>query len=112
MAEVMKIMVTSFKRSWAATLSASDPAAGHRQPVPLPETLGYSWASLDQSLVGSLLPSPGSWCAQGSVCTSKSLFPLSSLSSGSSVVGSTVTSSKRAYAIPKGLLHPEPLPLQ
>ena len=34
--EVMKIMVTSFKRSHAgtATLSASDPAAGHRHPTP------------------------------------------------------------------------------
>ena len=34
MVEVMKIMVTSFKRFHArtATLSAPDPAAGHRQP--------------------------------------------------------------------------------
>ena len=32
------------------------------------ETPGHSWASLGQSLVGSLLLSPGSWCAQGSVC--------------------------------------------
>ena len=29
---------------------------------------GHSWASLGQSLVGSLLFSPGSWCTQGSVC--------------------------------------------
>ena len=64
MAEVMKIMVTSFKRSWAATLSASDPAAGHGQPMPLPETPGHS-QQVGQSLVGSLLLSPGSWCAQG-----------------------------------------------
>ena len=32
------------------------------------KTPGHSWASLGQSLVGSLLLSPGSWCAQGSVC--------------------------------------------
>ena len=32
------------------------------------ETLGHSRASLSQSLVGSLLLSPGSWCIQGSVC--------------------------------------------
>ena len=32
------------------------------------ETPGHSPASLGQSLVGSLLLSPGSWCAQGSVC--------------------------------------------
>ena len=70
MVEVMKIMVTSFKRSHArtATLSAPNPAAGHHQPTPPPETPGHSQASLGQSLVGSLLLSPGSWCVQGSVC--------------------------------------------
>ena len=68
MVEVMKIMVTSFKRSHTctATLSVPNAAAGHHQPMPLLET--YSWKSLDQSFVGSLLLSPGSWCAQGSVC--------------------------------------------
>ena len=62
-------MATSFKMSLAstATFSATDPAAGHCQPTPLPETSGHSQASLGQSLVGSLLISPGSWCAQGSV---------------------------------------------
>ena len=70
MVEVMKIMVTSFKRSHActATLSAPNPAAGHHRPTPLLETPGHSQASLGQSLVGSLLLSPGSWCAQGFVC--------------------------------------------
>ena len=70
MVEVMKIMATFFKRSHArtATLSAPSPAAGHRQPTHLPETPGHSRASLGQSLVGSLFPSPGSWCTQGSVC--------------------------------------------
>ena len=68
MVEVMKI--TSFKRFQAHTftLSASSPAAGHHQPTPRPETPGPSRASLGQSLVGSLLLSPGSWCAQGFVC--------------------------------------------
>ena len=63
-------MVTSFKRSHArtATLSAPNPAAGHHQPTPPPETPGHSQASLGQSLVGSLLLSPGSWCTQGFVC--------------------------------------------
>ena len=37
-------------------------------PTPLLETPGHSWASLGQSLVGSLLLSPGSWCTQGFVC--------------------------------------------
>ena len=70
MVEVMKMMKTSFRRSHAHTaiLSASSPAAGHHQPTPLPETPGHSRASLGQSLVGSLLLCPVSWCAQGSVC--------------------------------------------
>ena len=69
MVEVMKKMATSFKRSHAhtAALGAPDPAAGHR-PMPLPETPGHSRASLGQSLVGSLLLSPGSWFAQSFVC--------------------------------------------
>ena len=54
MVEVMKIMVMN------ATLSAPNPIAGHHQPMPLPETPGHSWASLGQSLLGSLLFSPGS----------------------------------------------------
>ena len=61
MVEVMKIMVTSFKRSHAciAALSASNSAAGHRRLTPLPETPGHAQASLGQSLVGPLLLSPG-----------------------------------------------------
>ena len=63
----MTIMVTSFKRSHACTapLSAPDPAAGHHQHIPLPETPGHSQTSLGQSLVGSLLLSSGS---KGFVC--------------------------------------------
>ena len=66
----MKLMAASFKRSHAciATLSAPSPAAGHCQPTPLPETPGHSWASLGQSLVGSRLLCPGSWCPQVFVC--------------------------------------------
>ena len=68
--EVIKIMATAFKRSHActATVSVPDPAAGHHQPTPPPETAGHAQASLGQSLVRSLLLSPGSWCTQGSVC--------------------------------------------
>ena len=56
MVEVMKIMVTSFKRSWACTaaLSASDPA-GHCRPTPLLEAPGHAQPSLAQSLVGTQL---------------------------------------------------------
>ena len=68
--KIMKIMVTSFKRSHecTATLTSPNSAAGHHQPMPPLETSGHSRASLGQSLVGSLLLSPGSRCTQGSVC--------------------------------------------
>ena len=57
MVEVMKIIGTSFKRSHShtAALSAPNPASGHHQPTPPPETPGHSRASLGQSLVGSLV---------------------------------------------------------
>ena len=47
MVEVMKIMVTSFKRSPACTaaLSAPNPAAGHHRPMLSPETPGHPQAS-------------------------------------------------------------------
>ena len=67
MVEVMKIMATSLKSSHART-QCPDPAGGHCRPMPPPETPGHSLASLGQSLVGSLLLSPGSWCAKGFVC--------------------------------------------
>ena len=73
--EVIKIMVTSFKRSYACTaaLGASDPAAGHCWPTPLPDTPRHPQASL---LWGhcSFLLHPG---VQGSVLPSKCLFPSS-----------------------------------
>ena len=70
MLEVMKIMVTSFKRSHGCmdTLSAPNPVARHHRLMPLPETPGHSRASLGQLLLGSLLLSPGSWCTQAFVC--------------------------------------------
>ena len=100
MIEVMKIMVTSLKRSHARTvaLSTPDPKVGHCRLTPLPETPGHSQASLGQSLVGSLLLSPGSWCSQVLFVPSKSLFPMSCVSPGGSMVGFMVTS-------PEGLCH-------
>ena len=74
----MKIMATSFKRSHAGTaIRVPRPAAGHCWSTPLPETSGHSQASLGQSLVGSLLLFPGSWCAKGSACAlQESIFPV------------------------------------
>ena len=71
-------MVTSFKRSHActATLSAPNPAAGHRRPMPPLETPGHSRASLGQSPVGSLLLSPGSWCTRFCLCPPRVYFPV------------------------------------
>ena len=104
-------MVTSFKRSHAHTaiLSAPNPAAGHHQPTPLPETPGHSWASLGQSLGGSLLLSPGSWCKQGSVCALPGSISQSCVSSGSSRVRLMATSSKRAYVIPTSAAPRDPV---
>ena len=112
MEEVMKIMGTSFKRSHAftSTISAPDPAAGHHQPMPLLETLRNSQASLGQSFLGSLLLSHGSWYAQSSVCALQESISQSFVSSGSSMVGLMVTSSKRAYAIPRSAATRAPAP--
>ena len=107
MVEVMKIMVTSFKRSHActATLSAPIPAAGHHRPTPPLETLdthGQVWVSL---LWGywSFLLGPGAHKVL--FVPFKSLFPQSCVSSGGSMVGLMVTSSKRAYDISRSA-HP------
>ena len=112
MVEVMKIMATSFKRSHActATLSTLHPAAGHHPPTPPLETPGHTQESLGQSLVGPLLLSPGSWCTQSSVCAIQESISQSCVSSGSSMVGLMVTSSKRAYAIPKSAGFQSPCP--
>ena len=77
MVEVMKIMVT-FKRSHVctATLSASNPAAGHHQLMPPLETPEHSQTRLGQSLVGSLLLSPGSWCTSFCLCPLRVYLPV------------------------------------
>ena len=112
MVEIMKIMVTSFKRPHACTttLSAPNPRAGYCQPTPLPEAPGHSWASLGQSLVGghcSFLLGPG---VHSLFVPSEGLFPQSCVTSGGSMVGSEVTSSKRAYATPRSAAHRDPAP--
>ena len=90
-----------------AILCAPKPAVGHGQPMPPPETPGHSWASLSQSLVGSLLLSPGSWCTQGFVCAlQESVSPV--LCKFCWLYGG-VNGGLMPYP---GLLHPEPLPLQ
>ena len=68
--------------------------SSHCQTTPPPETPGHSQASLGQSLVGSLLLFPGSWCSQESISQS-------CVNNDSFMVGLMATSSKRAYAIPR-----------
>ena len=121
--EIMKIMVTFFKRSYSCitVLRVLGPAAGHCQPTSLPETLGHSWTNLGQSLMGSLFLFPGSWCAQGFVFAVPASVSQSCVSSRGSVVGLMATSPNRAYAIPKSAaprapspsaVHCWPIPLQ
>ena len=104
MVEVRKMMATSFQRSRARTaaLSAPSPAAGLHRPTPLPETPEHSRASLDQSLMGSLLFLLGPGVPKVLFVPSKCLFPPSCVNSGGSMVGLMATSSKRVYVIPSG----------
>ena len=98
MVEVMKIKVTSFKRSHAhtATLSAPDPEAGHHRPTPQPETHRQVWVSL---LWGhcSLLPGPGAH--KLFVCAFQESVSLVLCKVWQLYGEVMVTSSKRAYAI-------------
>ena len=85
MVGVMVVMATSFERTYAGmrhsssvVVSVPDPVTGCCQPMPPPETPKHAQASLAQSLVGSQLLSPGSWCAHDFVCVlQESLFPQS-----------------------------------
>ena len=122
--EVMKIMLTSFKRTPCMYCCTQWPQSCIRPP-PTHACTGNSWTlmgNLSQFLVGSLFLSSGSWWKHKILfVVSKSLFPLSCVSSGSSMVGLMVTSSKRAYSIPRstapkgpvpGAVHCWPIPLQ
>ena len=78
MVELMKIMVTSFKRSHAhtATLVAPYPSAGHRRLTPLPEILdtrGHVWVSFLWGHCSFLL---GPSAHKVLFVPSKSLFPV------------------------------------
>ena len=80
-------MVTSFKRTYASTVVVSAPTQPQATLIHAStrKTPGHSQASLAQSLVGTLLLSPGSWYTQGFVCA---LQESVSQSCGSSVIKS------------------------
>ena len=108
------VMANSFKRTCARTVvfSAPNPTSGHCQPMPPLETPGHSQASLAESLVGSLLLSPGSWCTQGFVCALQESVSQSCVSSGGFVVGLMATSSfKKADVIPRSAAPRAPTPV-
>ena len=101
MVEVMKIMVTSFKRSQACTtiLSTSDPAAGHHRPTPPPETPRHSW----QVWVSLLwVTAPFSWVSVHKLllCPLRVRSPVLCKFWGLSG-GLMATSSKSTYATPR-----------
>ena len=111
MVEVMKIMATSFKSSQACT-AALCPESCSRAPPPHAST-GDSWTppgKSGQSLVGSLLLSPGSCWAQGSVCALQESISQSFVSSGGSMMRLMTTSSRRAYVIPRSAAPRAPAP--
>ena len=113
MVEVMKIMLTSFKRSHARTsaLSAPNPAAGYRWPMPLRETPGYSWASLSGS-VSCGVTAPFFWVLvhRGSVSVLPESVSLALCKFWQLYGGLMATSSKRAYAIPRSTAPRAPAP--
>ena len=90
MVEVVKIMVTSFKRSFAciATLSAPSPATGHHQTMPPPESPGHSLTGKSGSVLwGHFSFLLGFGTHEVLFVLSQSLFSQSCVSSGGSMVG-------------------------
>ena len=112
MVEVMKIMATSFKRSHACTAALSAPTLQQATNDPclcrrLLDTHGQVLVSLSWDHYSFFL-GPGAHNVL--FVPSKSLFPQSCISSGSSVVGLMAISSKRAYVIPRSTTPRAPAP--
>ena len=112
MAEVMKIMATSFKSLMHALLHSVPPALQQATIDPslhwrLLDTHGQVWVSL---LWGHFSCVLGPGAHKVLFVPSKSLFPKSCVSSGGSMVGLMATSSKRAYAIPRSATPKAPAP--
>ena len=96
MVEGMKIKVTSFKRPHICTIALS--AQPCSRPPPTYVSTRDSWTPMGRSGPASCA---GSWCTQGSVCAlQESVSPV--LCKFWWLYGELmVTSSKRAYAIPR-----------
>ena len=91
----------------------SNPTTGHCWPTPLPETPGHWGASLAQSLVGSLLLSPGCWCMQGFVVLPRVCFPnpVEVLWSNPTGLRSQISASKILYKFKNNIIKKEKLKL-
>ena len=116
MVNVMKIMVTSFKRSHAQHFCTQclQPCS---RPLPSQTSAGDSWTLIGKSgSVSCWVTAPFSWvlvlpsfvCV--CVCLPRVCFQ-SCVSSGSSMVGLMAASSKRAYAIPRSTAPRAPAPV-
>ena len=113
MVEVMKIMVTSFKSPMHVLLYSVPPTLQQATAYShlcwrLLNTHGQVWVSLLWGHCSYLL---GPGVHKVLFVPSKSLFPQSCVSSGSSTVGLMVTSSKRACAIPCSAIPSTPVPV-
>ena len=108
MVEIMRIMVTSFRRSQSVPPTLYQATADPRLHWRLLDTHRQVWVSL---LWGhcSFLLGPG---AQGSVWALQESVSQSCVSSGGSMAGLMATSSIRWLMPYPHLLHPDPLPLQ
>ena len=103
MVEVMKIMATSFKRSHAHITTLSAPQPWSWLP-PTHASAGDSWTLTGRSgSVSHRVTAPFCWVLVSTrFCLSPPrVYFQSCVNFGSSMVGLMVTSSKRAYAIPK-----------
>ena len=112
MVEVVKIMVTSSKGPMYRLLHSVLPTLQQATADPrlcwrLLDTHRQVWVSLLWGHCSFLL---GPVVHKVLFVPSKSLFPQSCVSSGSSLVGLMVTSSKRVYAIPKSAASRAPAP--
>ena len=112
MVEVMKIMMTSVKRSHACTSALSTPTLQQATIDPRLcwrplDTHGELWVSLSWGHCSFIL---GPDAYKVLFVPSQSLFPQSGVSSLGSVVGLMATSSKRAYAVPRSTAPRAPAP--
>ena len=113
MVEVMKIMATSLEIAHECTAILTAPTLQQATTDPrlhwsLLDTPGQVWVSLLWGYCSFLL---GPGAHEVLFVPSKSLFPQSCVSSGGSMVGLMVTSSKRAYAILKSAAPRAPAPV-